>query len=79
LDNENIVRQFEELEQKIDALLKACKFYEAENLELKNKSERLEEDLRAKAEAENSYRQEKAMIRTKVDNLLAKINDVDKK
>ena len=76
LENQIIFNQFEELEQKVESLIKACKSYGAANLELKNKIERLEEELQGKVEAENSYRRERDLIRSKIDNLLSKITDI---
>ena len=76
MDNEIIFREFEELEQKIDTLVKACKSYEAENIELKEKIERLEEELQGKVEAENSYQRERELIRSKIDSLLGKLTDI---
>lgn len=75
LDSEIIFRQFEELEQKIDILVNACKIYKAKNQELNNKIERLEEELQGKVEAENSYQHERELIRSKIDNLLGKLTD----
>jgi hypothetical protein len=76
LENGIIFKQFEDLEQKVDHLIKACKSFETSNLELKNKIERLEEELRGKAEAEGNYRREREVIRSKIDLLLGKLTDV---
>ena len=42
-------------------------------MEFKTKIERLEEELRGKVEAENNYQEERALIRSKVDSLLARL------
>jgi cell division septum initiation protein DivIVA len=78
LDNEIIFKQFDDLENKIENLIKVNKSYETSNLELRRKIERLEEELQAKAELEKSYNRERELIRSKIDNLLAKITDIDK-
>jgi len=78
LDNEIIFKQFDDLENKIENLIKVNKSYETSNLELRRKIERLEEELQAKAESEKSYNRERELIRSKIDNLLAKITDIDK-
>jgi len=76
LDNEFILKQFEEIEKKVENLINVCKSSETTNLELKNKVERLEEELQGKVEAENNYAQERALIRSKVDGLLGRLEDM---
>jgi hypothetical protein len=76
LDNELIFNQFGELEQKVEQLIEICKQHEAHTLELKNKIKSLEEELRVRVEAEKSHAEEKALIRSKIDGLLAKFDDV---
>jgi len=77
LDNEQILRQFEAIEGKVERLIGVCKSLEATNSDLINKIEALEKELQVKVEAENSYTEEKALIRSKIDNLLAKLEDVN--
>jgi protein-arginine kinase activator protein McsA len=76
LDHEEVLRQFDEIEQKVGKLIDVCKSLEATNLEFKNKIERLEEELQGKVEAENDYQEERALIRSKVDSLLARLEDL---
>ncbi len=76
MENEIIFKQFEDLEQKVDHLIKACKSFETSNFELKNKIERLEEELQSKAEAEDNYRRERELVRSRIDLLLGKLTDV---
>jgi protein-arginine kinase activator protein McsA len=76
LDNELILNQFEEIERKVERLIDVCKTHEATNLELNNKIKRLEEELQGKVEADRNYVEEKALIRSKIDGLLAKLNDL---
>ena len=76
MDNKLIFNQFGELEHKVEQLIEICKQHEAEKFELKNKIESLEEELRVRVEAEKSYTEEKALIRSKIDGLLAKFDDV---
>lgn len=73
MDHEKVLRQFDEIEQKVGKLIDVCKSLEATNLEFKNKIERLEEELQGKVEAENNYQEERALIRSKVDSLLARL------
>lgn len=76
MDNEIILKQFEQIEQKVGKLIEVCKSLEATNLELKNKIRTLEEELQGKVEVETNYQEEKALIRSKIDGLLAKLEDI---
>ncbi len=76
MDNESILKQFEEIEKKVENLINVCKSFETTKLELRNKVERLEEELRGKVEAENNYAQERALIRSKIDGLLGRLEDM---
>lgn len=76
MDNDAILKQFEEIEQKVDKLIEVCKSFEGTKLELTNKIERLEKELQGKVEEESRYGEEKALIRSKVDSLLARLEDV---
>jgi len=78
LDNELILRQFEEIEKKVESLIEVNKSLEATNLELRNKIKRLEEELQGKVEAENNYVEEKALIRSRIDSLLVRLEDIVK-
>ena len=76
MDNEFILKQFEEIEKKVENLINVCKSFKTTNLELRNKVERLEEELQGKVETENNYAQEKALIRSKIDGLLGRLEDM---
>ena len=76
MDNEFILKQFDEIEKKVENLVNVYKSFETTNLELRNKVERLEEELQGKVEAENNYAQERALIRSKIDGLLGRLEDM---
>ena len=76
MNDEPILRHFEEIELKIERLIEICKAHEATNLELKNKIKRLEEEIQGKVEAERNYAEEKALIRSKIDGLLARFDEI---
>jgi len=76
LDNEFILKQFEEVEKKVESLINVCQSFKTTNLELRNKVERLEEELQGKAETESNYAQERALIRSKIDGLLGRLEDM---
>lgn len=76
MDNELIIQQFEQIEHKVERLIEVCKSLETANLGLKNRIDGLEKELQTKIEAENRYAQEKDLIRSKIDGLLARLEDV---
>ena len=76
MNNEKILRQFDEIEQKVEKLIDVCKSLEATNLELNNKVEKLEQELQGKLETENNYQEERALIRSKIDSLLVRLEDI---
>ncbi len=76
MDNEFILRQFEEVEEKVIKLIDACKSHEADNAELRKTIERLEQELQARVEAEESYSEERDLVRSKVDGLLVRLNNI---
>ena len=75
MDNAIISNQFKEIEKKVARLIAVCKEHEAANFELKNKIKSLEEELLGKIEAEKSYAQERALIRSKIDSLLVRLEE----
>jgi len=76
LDNELTLRQFDEIEKKVEKLIEVYKSQEATTLELKNKIKRLEEEIQGKVEAERKYAEEKALIRSKIDGLLTRLDAI---
>ena len=78
MTNEFVLKQFDEIEQKVERLIEICNALEATNLEQKNKIKSLEEEIQGKVEAESSYAEEKALIRSKIDGLLVKLDAVSK-
>lgn len=76
MENELIIKQFDEIETKVERVISTLKAFKIENAELKQQINRLEEALRHKGEAENHYAEEKRQIREKVDGLLRKLGDL---
>ena len=77
MESQFILKQFEEIEKKIERLIEFRKSHEETNLELENKIKGLEEELQGKIEAEKKYAQEKALIRSKIDNLLVRLDGIN--
>jgi chromosome segregation ATPase len=73
LENGLILRQFEEIEQRIDELMETLGSLEAANAELKARILQLEEALQEKTAAENRYSEEKTEIKSRIDGLLRKL------
>jgi hypothetical protein len=76
LDSEFFSGQFEEIEKKVGKLIEICKSLEVKNLKLSNKIKSLEEELQGKIEAEAKFADEKALIRSKIDNLLVRLAEL---
>ena len=76
MDNEIFLGQFREIEEKVEKLIETCKSLEVTNLKLSNKIKSLEEELQGKIEAENKFADEKALIRSKIDNLLVRLDEL---
>lgn len=74
MENEVIYSQFNDIEEKIDFLIELCKTLEETNKELQTKVEQLEQELQSKSEKEDKHAEQKAMIKSKVDGLLEKLN-----
>ena len=76
MDNNAILSQFEEIEKKVGKLIDVCQSLETANLKLGNNIKRLEEELQNKVEAENNYQEERTLIRSKIDDLLGRIEQI---
>ena len=76
MDIENVMLQFDQIEKKIGSLIKLCKSLEANNSELSAKVKSLEAELQKKVETENQYAGQKALIRSKIDGLLTKLDNL---
>ena len=76
MDNDLILRQFEEIEEKVVRLIDVCKSHKATNAELRKTIEKLEQELQTRVEAEESYLEERDLVRSKVDGLLVRLNNI---
>ena len=78
MDDNSLINQFQTIETRLDALLQICQDKDKQNKELSLRIEQLEEELRIKVEAEQQYAEEKALIRSKVDQLLMRLDEIAK-
>ncbi len=74
MNNEILIKQFDEIESKVERVLSVLQKIEAENVELKQQVKSLEETLGKKEAAESHFIDEKRQIRERVDGLLSKLN-----
>ena len=71
-----LLRQFEEIEQKVERLIAICSSLADRNIQLKNTIKSLEAELQIKSEALENYSEERTMIRSKIDMLLVKLENI---
>lgn len=76
MDNELILQQFEEIEQKVDRLIRANQTLEDVNKELKAENLKLTQELRDKIEAEKRYTEVRSLIRSKIDGLMSRLDGI---
>ncbi|RJP94075.1 MAG: cell division protein ZapB [Desulfobacteraceae bacterium] len=74
MENNNVMRQFDQIEEKVGNLIERCKLLGKLNSELSAKVKSLEAELTEKVETENKHSEQKALIRSKIDNLLSKLD-----
>ena len=78
MDDQGLIYQFETIEKRLDELIQICKDKDKQNKELILRVEKLEEELRTKVEAEQRYSEEKALVRSRVDQLLMRLEEIAK-
>ena len=78
MDDQSLLNQFETIEKRLDALIQICKDKDNQNKELILRVEKLEEELRTKVKAEQKYAEERAQVRSRVDQLLMRLDDIAK-
>lgn len=76
MENEVIVRQFEEIERKVERLIDANKSLQNVNSNLKTRISQVEMELREKTEVETLLNEERTLIRSKIDSLLGRLEEI---
>jgi len=79
LNNELILQQFDEIEQRIETLMAERESLKTANSELSYKVEALETKLEAKFADETRNIETKRLIKSKIDSLINRLGDVDEK
>jgi predicted RNase H-like nuclease (RuvC/YqgF family) len=75
-ESEEFETQFRAIEEKVERLIGISKHLHEANAELQRKIRQLEEELHRKDESVKRRDEEKAFIRSRIDNLLAKLEGV---
>ncbi len=75
MDNDLIFGQFDDIEEKVDFLIELCKSLESTNSDLRKKVEELEQQIENSSLENERQVDTNAMIRTKIDSLLTKLNN----
>lgn len=76
MDNNQITKNFDDIENKIQKIIDVRKSQEKEIEELKDYIAQLEEELQEKIDAENKLIEERQFVRSKIDSLLTKLQDI---
>lgn len=76
MHEDTIPKQFQKLEDKVGQLVQTCHDLQDSKLALQTKSKELEEALRTRNATEQQYMEEKTMIRSKIDDLLRRLDQV---
>lgn len=75
MDDNQILKQFDQIEQKIEYLIKRCRELEFEKAKYIDEIERLEKELQIKIGIENQNIEENKLIRSKVNSLVARLDE----
>jgi len=76
LEVEVILKQFDEIEKKVERLIGVNKSLKKNNIVLKGKIEQFEQELQVKVEAENHRTEVKDLIRSKIEGLLVRLDGI---
>ena len=66
--------QFDEIEKRVEQLFRTIESLEKANIQLKDRLSQLEQEVKEKTEAQERFVEEKALVRSKIDALIEKIN-----
>jgi hypothetical protein len=74
MGNDLIKKKFDDIDGKIDFMIELCQTLELENKELLLKIKGLEAELETKNETEELSSEQEALVQSKIDGLLTKLN-----
>jgi regulator of replication initiation timing len=73
VDMETILRQFERIEQKVEGVVQARQQLQKQNDDLNDRIGQLENLIREKVEAEKKHEELTALVRSKIDGLIGRL------
>ncbi len=76
METEIVIQQFGKLEEKIEYLIESCGRIEAENSRLTQENQTLAAQLQEKIAAEKQHLELKGLVRSKIDNLMGKLEGI---
>jgi len=76
LDKDTLLGQFNEIENRVESLITRCNSLQKTNSELTATIDNLEAALKKKEADESQDGEVKALIRTKIDNLLERLDGI---
>jgi len=76
LVDEEISRQFDAIEDKVEQLIEVCNTLRKTNVELNDRIKGLEQEILDKREAEERHIGQRDLVREKIDGLLKKISAI---
>ena len=74
--DEEISRQFDAVEDKVEQLIEVCNTLRKTNVELTDRIKELEQEILDKREAAERYIGQRDLIREKIDKLMNKISEI---
>lgn len=75
METDEVMHQLDTLQEKVEHLIEKCQVLQRNNTDLHAKVQQLESELDQKTEAENQFLRQKTQIRSRIDDLLAKLNN----
>ncbi len=76
MDNDTILKQFNEIENRVESLISRCGSLGTANSELTATVENLETKLREKEALESQDSEIRTLIRSRIDNLLERLDGI---
>ena len=76
MNNDTILEQFNEIENRVESLISRCRSLETANSELTATVGNLETRLKDKEATENQETEVRTLIRSKIDNLLERLDGI---
>lgn len=76
MDDDLILNQFNDIDEKVDYLIELCKTLKVDNSGLRGKIELLEQEINNRTEADRHNSEQKEIIREKIDGLLEKLSNI---